>query len=744
MKGIIFECLQNGSVKIKVEGKDLEYMVSKQVLEKGNVHDPKIGQEIIFQEGKQHGNQIKVSKILTEDISSREELFDKVSLPERPSNLYLENKPFNNPYNFVSVVKVPNGKTDQFRKPFVPHDKFEGISGVITCRLKTLTPFFTAATHQEDNKNEHKELDFFSINGKENKWRMPTISGSSLRGVIRSVCEAVSNSSFTALSSEILDYRLLPIQSNKLKCGIVVENAEKNKNGKVKILELAILPFDQIYTSNASQPSLKPNDLEVGWVKIKKDKNNRNIVTKLETSDPKDSNYNRGYFKLTGRNVLLEKLNPEEINKKDNERFFFEPNQEEFKEFTFDEAEKYNELIKFQNEEAKKQNEAIKQNLKSKNLNPNEEADYLATKDICNRSNVPLKKGHLVYFQLNGNIAKNLGYVSIPRWKYEKAIHEKIDKSFHPVEDADDLCPTSRIFGFVRDKKISKKKDNKGKSSYAGRVYFSDAKFDTSNGKKIKYDEKIVLDILGSPKPTTYEFYLYNTNNKSSVGSKHNPNDYNNQSTRLRGRKFYFHQENNGQYRRKNNDPTPQNSTLKRVLTEDNEFIFKVHFENLEDYELGLLLWSLALENGMAHKIGMGKPLGLGSASIEIESMEITDRIVRYNELFNDSGSFQKGMSEISDWKNEYVAKFTEWIKGVFGIEFQDLENVKDIREILKYPNKSTNPTHYPLCKNKDEKQFEWFVANRDSRNKYQILPFPNQTNGVADYLERNEKPRHR
>ena len=68
------------------------------------------------------------------------------------------------------------------------------------------------------------------INGRENKWRIPIVPGSTLRGVIRSICEAVSNSSFTALNGKTLDYRLLPIQSNRLKCGIILEEADKDKN----------------------------------------------------------------------------------------------------------------------------------------------------------------------------------------------------------------------------------------------------------------------------------------------------------------------------------------------------------------------------------------------------------------------------------------------------------------------------------------------------------------------------------
>lgn len=720
------------AAEIVVEGKDSVFLADKQKLTDAGIETLNVGDIIFFEIGNPQGrNRVRVRKILAEDISNNEDIFEKVNLPERPERLYLDNnQPFSNPYSFVSVVKVLEDKFNLFRKPFVPHDKFQGLSGEINCRLKTLTPFFTSGTHKEEERGTHKKLDFFSIdkekiNGQENKWRMPIVSGSTLRGVIRSVCEAVSNSSFTALSSETLDYRCSPSQSRFLKCGIVIKTANNSEVGEIRELNKAKLPY------LPDEANVIPNtakDTKEGWALVEDENRFVKVVKEAETENPDDTDYEKGYFKLTGKNI---------IENKENERFFFEDTElDSTFTFSLDEQQKYNDVIGNQNKNAQKTFES--------------DSSDIAVQQISQRKNHPLSAGHLVYFQEDGGSAKNLGYVSIPRWQYEKAIYEKIDVSFHPAEDAESLCPTSRIFGFVRDKKISKKKDNEGKSSYAGRVYFSDAKFDLSDGKKVRYDENIVLDILGSPKPTTYEFYLSNPNNKSQTGN------YNNANMKLRGRKFYLHQKNEGQYKRKfdtdeKKHKTSQNSTLNRVLAEGNEFVFTVRFENLEEYELGLLLWSLALEKGMAHKIGMGKPLGLGSVSIEVESVEIIKRDIRYSSFFQDDNSFQEG-KEVE--QIDYVSKFTDWIESVFcekpknsedkskTKEFKDLENVKDLKKILEYPNSLTKPIHYPLCKNTDEKHFEWFVANRHSKNQHQILPYPNKTNNVSEFLERNEKPR--
>jgi hypothetical protein len=83
---------------------------------------------------------------------------------------------------------------------------------------------------------------------------------------------------------------------------------------------------------------------------------------------------------------------------------------------------------------------------------------------------------------------------------------------------------------------------------------------------------------------------------------------------RIRGRKFYFHR--------------PLGIVSDAVKSRYNKwvkpvhpgsiFAFQVTCDGLAEDDLGLLLYALTLEADMAHKVGMGKPLGLGSARIAI------------------------------------------------------------------------------------------------------------------------------
>ena len=62
-----------------------------------------------------------------------------------------------------------------------------------------------------------------------------------------------------------------------------------------------------------------------------------------------------------------------------------------------------------------------------------------------------------------------------------------------------------------------------------------------------------------------------------------------------------------------------------------NSFFFHIDFDNLTDLELGLLLFALEPDRTFHHKLGMGKPLGLGSAKVEILGLFPVDRIGRYS-----------------------------------------------------------------------------------------------------------------
>jgi hypothetical protein len=115
--------------------------------------------------------------------------------------------------------------------------------------------------------------------------------------------------------------------------------------------------------------------------------------------------------------------------------------------------------------------------------------------------------------------------------------------------------------------------------------------------RSVEFETREYLITLMNPRPRHQAFYL--------------------QGGRVRGRKFYFHRP----VGIVSDTVKSRYNKLVRPVKKGSTFTFRISCGGLAEDDLGLLLYSLVLEEDMAHKIGMGKPLGFGSARIEIESV---------------------------------------------------------------------------------------------------------------------------
>jgi CRISPR-associated protein (TIGR03986 family) len=192
------------------------------------------------------------------------------------------------------------------------------------------------------------------------------------------------------------------------------------------------------------------------------------------------------------------------------------------------------------------------------------------------------------------------------------------------------------IFGWVEEK-------GSPKNQFASRVSVTDATFITAKDE-IWYAKKrpITPATLASPKVTTFQHYLV-----QDKTAGHDPDlrpklaHYNaeDSKTELRGYKLYWHK---GE--RPNVEATAEQRKKESQLTRIEpvqpgvKFHFRVHFENLKPEELGALAWALTLpsEDGQTyrHKLGMGKPLGMGAVAIKARLL-VTNRQQRYQSFFN-------------------------------------------------------------------------------------------------------------
>lgn len=190
-------------------------------------------------------------------------------------------------------------------------------------------------------------------------------------------------------------------------------------------------------------------------------------------------------------------------------------------------------------------------------------------------------------------------------------------------------------------------------SSFASRVYFEDAR---ALGEVV-YDKPGLPAILSSPKPTSFQLYL----EQHGAHDIKNLLTYNSRDASLRGYKLYWHRDPSG-WRAIGNEHASQVRSSPIVPIVKGTFRVRIRFVNLTSVELGALLTALQLPEGCGHRLGMGKPLGLGSVSISNVTLHLVDRQKRYQTLLADNG-FNTGETTSTDC-SAFKKAFSTYVLG--------------------------------------------------------------------------------
>jgi len=159
-------------------------------------------------------------------------------------------------------------------------------------------------------------------------------------------------------------------------------------------------------------------------------------------------------------------------------------------------------------------------------------------------------------------------------------------------------------------------------------------------------------------------------------------------------------------------------------------FTFHLDYENLTDNELGVLLTSLCPDKHFHHKLGMGKPLGLGTVRLDIQGVFSINRQkryarngfqqARYKTLFSDADS-QQMTQYLNDYpleKQLLEAQTSPPQPANKQSALIDKDSLEILKRIGKYPYSETEQqftVEYPYVINKEgEKRggFAWYVKN--------------------------------
>jgi hypothetical protein len=210
--------------------------------------------------------------------------------------------------------------------------------------------------------------------------------------------------------------------------------------------------------------------------------------------------------------------------------------------------------------------------------------------------------------------------------------------------------------------------------------------------------------ILSSPKPPSPAMYFRTPNGNGSIFKR----DLNSRGHFLpQGRKFYLHHagvndENWKAYPQPTSDNTKHLDQYVSVqpLSRGRTFRFHIDFENLTKKELGLLLFALRPGDAFAHKLGMGKPHGLGSVQITPTSLSVWLPEFRYSEPDGEAGWYDPE-EPMQSGQGERFTPSPVVNKALTAIGSTAYANVR-------YPVAQDLGNNNALR----EKIYEWFVAN--------------------------------
>ncbi|MEQ8170727.1 MAG: TIGR03986 family CRISPR-associated RAMP protein, partial [Candidatus Eremiobacterota bacterium] len=275
--------------------------------------------------------------------------------------------------------------------------------------------------------------------------------------------------------------------------------------------------------------------------------------------------------------------------------------------------------------------------------------------DIAKDREVPCF--YVKWIDADGNDRVSFGHTGMFRLAYEKSTGEHIPAQ---LKNKDTLDFGEAIFG--------------NETTFAGRVFFEDA-FIKEGSKDVLLGEK-TPKILSSPKPTTFQHYLVQNSDDNRQLSHYNSN------TALRGYKLYWHKAGDN-WEETDKEAMKKHATQYTKINpvrEGTKFTGRIRFENLSDTELGALLFAIDLPDGCLHKIGMGKPHGLGSIQVK-PKLFISDRNKRYTGFFEEWTL--KAYTNMVDFKKKFEQYILEKTGENNKKALWEVERLKELKTML-------------------------------------------------------------
>lgn len=474
---------------------------------------------------------------------------------------------FVNPYNFVRIDRTKEYKTSDS-----DNEEKIWLSGVLHCSFKTKTPLAIPDVELSViSERGHVSYPFYKING------IPAVPGSSIRGMLRNMYETLTDSCFVTLpDNESITARTSA--TNPFNPGILMKEGDSwvLYSAKRHNLYIGKNNGDFVVKTDVNGRYIEYKKMkyrmgEAVDIKVHKDKKtNKSIVDSISKTDADTK-----YFLYVGEGISNKKYG------KKYESVFEKQNKVDLSSETIDRL--LNGLI---NSIKIYQNKSINKKFKEGTHSGYKNFEYA-------------KKNGVVcvwYKEVDGRYY--LSMAAIGRKSYNETVNSMIGKHRNPCVARNDMCPACKLFGMAKGE------------GYGSRIRITDA---FANGKVTSLGMNCLKE-LGSPRTGYYPFYTSNGNEYDQFGVV------------IAGRKYYWHIPNASKDSSVyiSSEETERNATME-LMDVGARFNFDLYYDNVSREQLDELKWILSLpdESGsIMHKLGHGKPLGLGSIKITINSDE--------------------------------------------------------------------------------------------------------------------------
>jgi hypothetical protein len=264
-------------------------------------------------------------------------------------------------------------------------------------------------------------------------------------------------------------------------------------------------------------------------------------------------------------------------------------------------------------------------------------------------------------------------------------------------------------------------------------VSLTDARFLNNVAKP--FQDVITLKILDSPKPPSPAFYFEPMVNKTRLPKFTDLRPDHETPPNPRGRKMYLHLKppisTPWETSKTGNDLSDQQATVS-CIEKECEFQFKLAFDNLSVPELNALCYSLQPVPGFLHKLGMGKPLGLGSVELKVVAIRAVDRMQRYT----GAGFLQPRFTKQRDGEVAVgwtTARAKEWRDSI-----EDSNLKQSLRALEIIGTTQVETMQYPMTRTQSDGEkelFEWPSKNQRLGPDYGQFMVPIENGGSEGLL---------